>query len=120
MVVFAFGDKTFKLEFERKHEEVDLVRRTAGVKKVKSRYPYTIAKLYIVPTSGNPPTLMHQAKVGCAPIDHYSHAAGRLHALKLLSKVLRTQLRNDKPYQQGLVAAMWEAYQNRATQQKAS
>lgn len=125
MVTFTYAGKSFKLEFARKKETVEVVRqnksvggrRETKVKQITSKYPYTQVTLCEVHNGVEMPeqyTVVEKAKVGCAPKDIYSHALGRLQALRVLSTTIRYQLRDQKVYQRGLVRAMWGAYENRS------
>lgn len=116
MIKFTFQDKNYELEFTRKREEVELVRRHSKgqdckVKRVESKFPYTTARLWLVSSAGIRVVLAN-GKVGCAPIDQDVKRVGRRRALQLLSRVLRTSLRDDKPMQQALTAALWDAYRS--------
>lgn len=116
MIRFRHDNKTFELEFERKKEEVDLVRRCgktaeAKVKRVTSKYPYTTARLYL--RTGEARTQLAMGKAGCAPEDVFTKSGGRLTALKILSQVLHVIMRNDPKMQKELTGKMWEAYLER-------
>jgi hypothetical protein len=111
MVTFNVGDKSYRLEFERKKENVTLFKGKRE-RHVTSLYPYTIARLLqIVP--GASPLQVATAKVGCHPGDRYSHAKGRLYALKTLTLVLNYQYKNFPEFLLLLKSTMWDAYTTR-------
>lgn len=113
MITFEHDGRHYELEFVRKREEVELMRRhgkeTAKVKKVMSKFPYTTAQLWICPKD-KPRVLITSGRVGCCPKDNDCKRTGRTLALKRLSRILMHNLRNDKEGQQKLTAAIWDAY----------
>jgi hypothetical protein len=109
---FTFENQDYYLEFQRQHKNVKLTRRfkdASGqehrvVKEVKSRFPYTTARLLQRIVGLEKPALIHEYTVGCVPADKYSHEKGRLEALRGLT---------DKIVTVGLKKALWDAYNGR-------
>lgn len=103
---FTYGDVTYRLEFQRKHKNVEVVR-DGRVKTIKSMYPYTTAKLLEV-APGKLSNVVASAAVGCLPIDTFNTNTGRIESLRALWKQLKRSGAQDD-----FGAALWEAYLNR-------
>ena len=89
-MTFTFNGDTFRLEFQRQHKQIPLVR-DGRVKTVKSRFPYTTARLMKLFTETDADgkvtprkTIFVEAEVGCAKMDKFSKEEGRKSALRLL------------------------------------
>ena len=108
---FSFEGRNYRLEFERKHRNVEILRNGKH-RTIKSTYPYTTVTLFEVRPPLAPRVVAH-ATVGCMHSDSYSNAAGRLYAMRSLTAMLKL---HEQPKE--LRTAMWEAYINRGREQK--
>ncbi len=107
---FQHQGKLYRLEFERQYRNLKITRN--GVtKEVRSKYPYTTAKLLQLRV-GEEPLIVGKATVGCCPTDAYSNELGRRQALRQLTFALAKRDKTSKD----LRTAFWNAYLNRGKQ----
>lgn len=112
-MTFTFAGDTYRIEFQRQHKQVPLTRE-GRTKTVKSRHPYTTARLIkLLPdTQDGKPVLRRslfvEAEVGCAKMDTFSKEEGRKAALRLLCVKL-----GIATAPKSLNKVIWDTYLNR-------
>lgn len=112
---FQVNDKLYELEFSRQRKQVTIRdRATQSSFRATSTYPYTTVSVVEVDPEEKDRIkwrVFQQAEVGCCTLDKYTVCAGRLQALKKLSR--------KKELSREFKSAIWQAYMSRTTCGKA-
>jgi hypothetical protein len=106
---FTYNDKTYVLEFSRKHRERADGQSLVTTVRPMSTHPYTTVKVIEVdPRNPAHRYLYREATVGCWHKEVFTLERGRIHALRAVGKNMPADFK----------AAMWKAYTDRETIKK--
>lgn len=116
MLSFEFAGQKYRLEFQRRRKEVELIRKAGKgehrIKRVTSTHPYTTARLLLM-REGETPRKFAEATVGCYTHDRYEPELGRRCALMALRRKIRAA-GLEKETLRNLMKSIWFHYLNRA------
>lgn len=104
---FNFDGRKFKLTFEHQYRNINQ-QRSGRIKTVRSKHPYTTAKLQQLAEGAGENVVIGVVSVGCYKLDKYDRKLGNYYAIVKLGKFLQ-----DAKQPKELRRALWRAYWNR-------
>lgn len=103
---FVVDGDTYELDFQRSYKQIPIERQPDGVIVYqKSKYPYTTCTILRHHASSGKVSVYRSCTVGAYHKDKFTLEAGRMNALKLLSK--------GNSLTKHFKAQMWKTYLNR-------